>query len=361
MNYFSLFSNCIPVQGYFRSAICDLQNQEIHFIPNELLKALQDIKNVDKEAIQNIYDSNTLENLNLFLNYLDNKELGFWTSTPHLFPEMNLEWDYPAKISNAIVEIDITFLENTRKVILELEDLGCSAIELRAYETLPLDKLIEIVSHTSTCSIKSIIIYMKDNTDCNSSILKEIVMDNPRIHSIIIHSSQDDKTILIDTGHYIVFSKEKLTTNSHCGITNISYFSINIPTYTEAQHHNSCLNRKISIDTEGNIKNCPSMSESFGNIKDTTLLEALEKPDFKKYWNINKDKIHVCKDCEFRYICTDCRAYVEDPEDIYSKPLKCGYNPYTGEWSEWSTNPLKQKAIQFYGMEAMIAESTTNS
>jgi hypothetical protein len=30
------------------------------------------------------------------------------------------------------------------------------------------------------------------------------------------------------------------------------------------------------------------------------------------------------------------------------------HNPYTGEWSEWSTNPLKQKAIDFYGMREMI-------
>ena len=71
---------------------------------------------------------------------------------------------------------------------------------------------------------------------------------------------------------------------------------------------------------------------------------------------IQKDQIAVCKDCEFRYICTDCRAYKEDPEDDYSKPLKCGYDPYTGVWSEWSTNPLKQKAIQYYGMEEIIKQ-----
>ena len=45
---------------------------------------------------------------------------------------------------------------------------------------------------------------------------------------------------------------------------------------------------------------------------------------------------------------------LEDPEDIYSAPLKCGYDPYTGEWEEWSTNPLKQKTIQFYGMEDLV-------
>lgn len=96
------------------------------------------------------------------------------------------------------------------------------------------------------------------------------------------------------------------------------------------------------------------MEKSFGHIKDTTLIEAIDKPKFKEFWNITKDQIHVCKDSEFRYVCTDCRAYIENPEDILSKPLKCGYNPYTGEWSEWSTNPLKKKAIKYYGMEELV-------
>ena len=34
---------------------------------------------------------------------------------------------------------------------------------------------------------------------------------------------------------------------------------------------NTCLNRKICIDAEGNIKNYPAMAKSYGNIKDTTL------------------------------------------------------------------------------------------
>jgi hypothetical protein len=42
---------------------------------------------------------------------------------------------------------------------------------------------------------------------------------------------------------------------------------------------------------------------------------------------------------------------LENPEDILSKPLKCGYNPYTCEWEDWSTNPLKEKAIKYYNLE----------
>jgi len=93
------------------------------------------------------------------------------------------------------------------------------------------------------------------------------------------------------------------------------------------------------------------MSKSYGNIKDTSLEEALNKKGFKDLWNINKDKIKVCQDCEFRHICTDCRAYIENPNDIYSKPLKCGYDPYTSTWKKWSTNPLKKEAVVYYGIK----------
>jgi len=77
----------------------------------------------------------------------------------------------------------------------------------------------------------------------------------------------------------------------------------------------------------------------------------------KKYWNITKDQIDICKDCEFRHICTDCRAYIEDPKNIYSKPLKCGYNPYTNDWSDWSANPLKQRTIEYYGMQELVKKN----
>jgi SPASM domain peptide maturase of grasp-with-spasm system len=143
----------------------------------------------------------------------------------------------------------------------------------------------------------------------------------------------------------ILLLKEDIISEKMCGNISTSYFSINLETFTEAQKHNTCLNRKISIDVNGEIKNCPSMTKSYGNIKDTTLVQALEKEGFKDVWYIHKDQIEVCKDCEFRYICTDCRAYIQDPNNIYSKPAKCSYNPYTATWGNENptNNPLHGK------------------
>ena len=75
---------------------------------------------------------------------------------------------------------------------------------------------------------------------------------------------------------------------------------------------------------------------------------------FKEKWGISKDHISVCRDCEFRYACSDCRAYLENPEDAFSKPLKCGYDPYSGKWNEWSENPAKRMAAKLYGIELLM-------
>ena len=62
------------------------------------------------------------------------------------------------------------------------------------------------------------------------------------------------------------------------------------------------------------------------------MANAVADSEFKKVWLINKDQIDICKDCELRYACSDCRAYTVDPEKLNSKPVKCGYDPYQGEW-----------------------------
>ncbi|QJP33306.1 grasp-with-spasm system SPASM domain peptide maturase [Nonlabens sp. Ci31] len=181
-----------------------------------------------------------------------------------------------------------------------------------------------------------------------------------KLHSLIIYEvSKDNLSDTLDEDHFQkVMLPYSLKFAKQCGKIETSYFVSNMESFFVSKTCNSCLTGKISIDTSGDIKNCPSMPESYGNIKDTTLEEAINKPDFKKYWNVTKDQIDICKDCEFRYVCTDCRAYTERTtfkEDIdLSKPLKCGYNPYTNEWAEWSTNPLKEKAIEYYGMQELV-------
>ena len=109
-------------------------------------------------------------------------------------------------------------------------------------------------------------------------------------------------------------------------------FCCNPNFYSEGQRFNTCLNRKIAVSNSGEIKNCPSMNNGYGNIKDHSLSEVVEKKEYRRYWEINKNDIDVCRDCEFRYVCQDCRAFITDSSNLFSKPSKCNYDPYKGTW-----------------------------
>ncbi len=74
------------------------------------------------------------------------------------------------------------------------------------------------------------------------------------------------------------------------------------------------------------------MLENYGNINDVDLKEVVDSKEFQKLWQIKKDNIKVCKDCEFRHMCMDCRAFRKDENDLYSQSAKCNYNPYIAKW-----------------------------
>lgn len=353
---YKLFSCCQIVKGASRSIICDLQRSNFCFIPNDLEFIIASNNGLlDLNEIKLNYADEDLIVIDEYLDFLLENEFVFLTNEPENFPDINLEWDSPYLISNAIVDIGSYNLP-IDSIVKELDLLGCKHVQIRSYDCIMIGFVEEILSSFENTRIASVEIITKWHIELNIENLMRVIDKYPRA-IIIIHSFPSECRVVNYEkleNHKLIFSNQKIHSSTHCGVISESFFSINIQTFTEAYNLNSCLNRKISIDCEGNIKNCPSMPKIYGNITNDKLQDALKHPDFKKNWLISKDLILTCKDCEFRYICTDCRAYLEDPEDIFSKPLKCGYNPYTCEWEEWSANPLKQKAIDYYGMRSIL-------
>ena len=106
---------------------------------------------------------------------------------------------------------------------------------------------------------------------------------------------------------------------------------VSVDFFAEALHFNTCLNRKISIDEFGYIKNCPSMAVDYGKFEKNKLIEVARSIEFQQWWLLKKDDIAVCSDCELRYACSDCRAYTISGKRC-TKPLKCSYNPHNMGW-----------------------------
>lgn len=350
-SYFQFYSNILIFKGATRSILFDTQFKNYFFISNFVFNEInKNIINLKKTKPENLLV------LKKWLDYFIENDLGFYINNPDYFPQINHDFYFEGNVSNMIIEIseknhDII---NSKSFIAQIELLGTKGLVLICEKPV-IKNLLNLLKYFEESSIEHIELFLSANYFSNQLIKN--ISANLRIKKIIFLNS-DEKPIELNNNSLVIEFTKNTYTKKSCGSVFIHCNFINLKQITESINHNSCLHKKISIDNDGNIKNCPSMPQSFGNIKNTTLEEALNHTDFKKYWNITKDMISVCKDCEFRHICTDCRAYTErttfDGEIDLSKPLKCGYNPYTNEWTEWSTNPLKEKAIEYYGMQDLV-------
>ena len=333
---YKMFTNCIPVKGNRRSIICDLQRGTFHLIPNILYEILVENTILSVEVLVKKYGIKYAVTIKEYLDFLIGNEYIFECLREEVsfFPNLNLDWQHFAQITNSIIELDSISPVEFKKIISELEELGCKNIEIRFF-ALSQKKILDYFEVFDDSIVSNVTLVVKYHKKLCSK--KEIIaiMNSTfgRLKTVIHHSNYINSNSIVNNTRYYR-TKEKIESSDFCGVINWKFFSLNIPTFTESQKHNTCLNRKISIDVNGEIKNCPSMTKSYGNIRDTTLKEAIEKPGFKDMWFIHKDQIDVCKDCEFRYICTDCRIFIKDTDDIFSKPSKCNYNPYISQWEE---------------------------
>lgn len=330
-----LYANCVPVKGILRSVVCDLQMGTFKFIPNDLYDILILSRINSIGTIKSIYKNKYDRIIDEYFGFLIDSNFGeIRNKLDENFSNLSLLWDEPAKITNAIFDRNNNSDYEFKEIFKEIEKLGCKDIQLRFFDNINFDFLIKTLELLQFSKIKSIELIIKFSNQEKKRVLK-LCETFPRIKVVIVHSADRNEVVLSKRKNNMggfIYMKESLISEQQCGLIHKNYLRTNLSIFTESQNHNTCLNRKISIDVNGEIKNCPSMQKSYGNIKDTTLEEALNKQGFKDLWNIKKDDIKVCQDCEFRHICTDCRAYIDNPNDVYSHPSKCTYNPYLAKW-----------------------------
>lgn len=320
--------------------ICDLQNNAYFYVPNDLYTFLSEYDGRLINEILHDFEEGDKDTVMDYITFLLDRDLIFFTQNPDLFPPLSLEWDEPALVTNAIIDYWPTSDFSWGHLLSELESVGCRDVQIRFYEEISNGKLEEILNIFDKRRIKSLELLIKYHRHLSDKYLTSLTISNLRIKTVFVHSSPKDLMHTISKPGFmedgmgnIIYLKQKIENNLHCGNVSSLYFSINTKTFTESLKYNSCLNRKVGIDGDGSIKNCPSLEKIFGNIKTDKLVDIIARTEFQSVWSMSKDKIDVCKDCEHRYICTDCRAFTVGNE-YDGKPFKCKYDPYTALWKE---------------------------
>ncbi|MCL0078067.1 radical SAM protein [Dehalococcoidia bacterium] len=91
-------------------------------------------------------------------------------------------------------------------------------------------------------------------------------------------------------------------------------------------HGHGCWRGKIAIASTGDVFPCIAARDiALGNVKQQSLPDIIISDHLKQIWELSKDKIESCRDCEYRYACFDCRVRAGN---LTGKPTDCSYNPY---------------------------------
>jgi len=95
---------------------------------------------------------------------------------------------------------------------------------------------------------------------------------------------------------------------------------------------NSCWYGKAAITSQGDVIPCIfARSMLCGNIRHDNIILIKEK--LLEFWSFTKDKVAVCKNCEYRYACDDCRPLSYDTTgELLSKYPRCLYVPCLAKW-----------------------------
>ncbi|MGB3466777.1 MAG: hypothetical protein WBA74_15965, partial [Cyclobacteriaceae bacterium] len=161
------------------------------------------------------------------------------------------------------------------------------------------------------------------------SQLEKLFLKEKRLHQIQVYQSTGETTHVGHKGK-IVYSDRQA--NKYYPKYRYEDFAISIPFFTESLQHHTYLNRKLFVAPDGEISNTPDFTKTFGKIGTADIRKLIDDSEFTMYFDIRKENLPVCRQCEFRHICLDRRIPEKDDNGNWRLPNECGYNPYQMLW-----------------------------
>ncbi|MDR2836511.1 MAG: grasp-with-spasm system SPASM domain peptide maturase [Bacteroidales bacterium] len=326
--YFKLYSDNVIIKGAKNYLIYDLTLSRIKEIPELLFFVIKECEIMTYEQVK-IKNKDIKKGIDTYINHLINDNWGTFVSDVAAFPEINFEYLRPSKISHAIIELNFneTHKKTHQKAIFELMNFNCNHIQFIISDKKKSEYFDFINKIIYKSNFTSVIIKSQfDGNEYDEQKIRCYLQNNKRIKKIFFFDADVEKTIIISEPFTskLILTKQPMNT---CSVKQPVYI-LNRLFFYESLHKNNCLNGKICIDKNGNVKNCLYIDEIFGNIKKNSIKSIIDNTKFCNLWDLSKDKIEICKDCEFRYMCFDCRFLLSDKANTISKPLFCNYNPY---------------------------------
>jgi radical SAM protein with 4Fe4S-binding SPASM domain len=247
----------------------------------DLLKG--DIFQVSNEEIDK-FEKREYDDIKDFIEQLKSEQLVIETEKNRWIPELKLEIDKDKENLDG---------KPIRIITLEIEE----GVDIHAF--------YDFLSPIST-KINKIFFYGKNNTSEVSKFFPGV--------PIILKDKKFESCMLL------------------AGVTE-DFLKVKEDDYRFKMHFNSCWGGRIAVTSDGKLRPCIYSTIVLGDIKEKCREKIID--EYYKYWRITKDKVAICKDCELKYVCFDCREIsLRETGDLYGNNPYCKYDPYKGKWSK---------------------------
>ena len=329
--YLKIFECCLPVRGFARSIIYDLNRNDYDFIPNELCDFLQAYNNrcIDWSSFSP-EEASTVQEYLVFL--LEKQYIFFceeWETA--LFPPISKEWDFPGHLLSVIAEIGPTWTAEQQTALLEaLQETHCPHLQLYSHVNRPLTfyaNFLEKINKSHLRSVELIVPYYEGV----EGVLEDFFSRNMRLKNLILYQAPEARAVRIGEMMdqcFMVDQPLQLNTKVDFG-----YFQVNVSLFTESQHYHTFFHRKAFINGQGEVLRHPEDSQRFGRLGEQSLLQISQQKDFQYYWQAHKEKTDICRQCEFRHMCVDGRVPKRRADDSWYHEEACQYNPFVAKWA----------------------------
>lgn len=317
----ALFEDILIVDGYSRSLIIDFTRKKSLFIPrlwSRIIKKYNKKRNYDE--IEDAINRKPL--LSSLMNFLHKNEL-IWDMEIELidkFPCLEFVYEKPQFIDMIVVFISETNLYDVKLFFKKEPYAYIRTVQLICYENKAADLIDLIINIPYPTRI--FLHYNKEFFDIDNFYNK-------------IPKKYLDNIVLSELNNCRSTNYRDLVLKNKTGDAFVSNFY----QVCSAFNNNSFLNRTLFVspnsyvypnyDFNSNAKYA-LVEINDGKVK---IEHLLNNNDFIELWKLSKNDIEVCKDCEFRFICIDCRI----PEKM-NKHWRyrdfCTYNPYICRWQE---------------------------
>lgn len=332
-----LSTDCVPVKGVLRGIIYDLTRRTYYSFPVEYI-ALLEQKIINVHELLEIYQHDEeREDILRFKDYLLQRDI-LLDLPPELFeqlPKLGFEYNDPGAITNCIVDYEKDSPYKLKSFIASCTAIGARHFLIRSYKSdFDESEFLEMLDLFDDTPVRSFELLIKYNQHIED-VARHKAESKIRCKSIVLHSAPNAEYIMAknQSAMGIFALTPQLIIDAHeCHNNSEKYMNVNILFYLEALNHHPYFNKKLCIDVHGRLKNCPSHETHFGIYGEVGVEDVVYREDFRKKWNVNRDQIEACQNCEFRYMCSDSRDIIQKPDGTWVHATQCSYNPFSAKW-----------------------------